>query len=348
MRPIAVLIALTLLLSGTATAELPHFQQPWPEDPQATRQSVSFPTRSPFALTDVELAPKTEGQGTLFLPSGAGAENPVPAVVLLHGAGGVISARELTYGPQLAAQGVAALVIDSFRPRRDIAVGFMDRIFNITEVMLLADAYAGLAYLDDLPEVDGDRVALIGFSYGGMASTLAAYRQVADTMAPEGKRFRGHVAFYAPCIIRAEKTETTGAPVLLLNGGRDGLIDEERCTVVAEDLRAGGSRVETIIYPEAMHQWDGRARSPWRPRFTLAPCAFLLEADGSGTDSSTGLPVSSPLLRRASLSLCASDEGYLIGRDDAVREKSNRALAAFLEEVLAPRPGEDAKASDPN
>ena len=100
---------------------------------------------------------------------------PVPAVILLHGASGVRGAREQTYGRQLAAMGIAALVIDAFAPRRDMGRGFVERILNITETMLIADAYAGLRYLAARPEIDGERVVMMGFSYGGMASVVSAY-----------------------------------------------------------------------------------------------------------------------------------------------------------------------------
>ncbi|MEO1192126.1 MAG: dienelactone hydrolase family protein [Pseudomonadota bacterium] len=326
---------LLLLVSPTLRAETPVFQDPWPADPDIRGEAVTFDSSSPFALTDVDEESPTTAQARLYLPPDASAEQPVPAVILLHGAGGVLSTRELTYGPQFAEQGVAALIINSFAPRRDFASGFFQRLFNVTEIMIVADAYAGLAYLDSLPQVDGSRVALIGFSYGGMASTLAAYTQVAEAFAPEGRRFVGHIAYYAPCIIRADETETTGAPVLLLNGGQDALLDPERCDEVVADLEGGGSEVELVVYPDAMHQWDGRARSPWRPRYTLAPCAYRLQASGRGIDESTGLGISSPFLRRASLALCASDSGYLIGRDDAVRLESNREVAEFLTGVFS-------------
>ncbi len=327
---------LCLALAAPAAAEAPRFQDPWPAVTSAPGQRLAFESLSPFALNEVQSAAATEAAARLYLPADASAEDPVPAAILLHGAGGVLGARELTYGPQLAAQGVAALVIDSFGPRRDLASGFFERLFNITEVMLLADAYSGLAFLESLPEVDAKRVALIGFSYGGMASVLAAYEQVAEALSTNGQRFSAHVAYYAPCIIRAADPTTTGAPVLILNGGQDGLIDPERCAQIEADLVAGGSEVESILYPEAMHQWDGRSSRPWRPRYTLAPCAYRLQQDGSGVDERTGLPVSTPLLRRGSLALCVSQEGYLIGRDDAVRAESNKALAAFLGRVFSP------------
>lgn len=338
-RLLTTLLCLALagaLSLAPALAEDPHFEDPWPKVSTSPGQRLTFESLSPFALNSVEEAAETQAQARLFLPPEASADNPVPAAVLLHGAGGVLGARELTYGPQLAAQGVAALVIDSFAPRRDLAAGFFERLFNVTEVMLMADAYAGLGFLDSLPEIDGERVALIGFSYGGMASVLAAYEQVAKVLSPNGRRFRGHVAYYAPCIIRAANPQTTGAPILILNGGQDGLIDPERCQEIEADLADGGSEVESIVYPEAMHQWDGRSTRPWRPRYTLAPCAYRLQEDGSGIDERTGLPVSTPLLRRGSLALCASKDGYLIGRDDAVRAESNRALGAFLAKVFSP------------
>src|SRR3546814_3480297 len=64
-----------------------------------------------------------------------------------------------------------------------------------SDLMFLADAYAALDYLATRPEIDAGRVALVGFSYGGMVATYAAYAQVAERYAPNGRRFAAHVAF---------------------------------------------------------------------------------------------------------------------------------------------------------
>ncbi len=181
----------------------------------------------------------------LLLPSRA---NEIPAVVMLHGSAGMIYDRA-KYGPQLASMGIAVLLVETYDSRRDLATSFIARVLNITETMFVADAYAALHYLANRPEVDGHRVALAGFSYGGMATEYALYAQMADALSPDGPRFVGHVAFYAPCIARFADSRTTGAPLLMLYGAGDELIRPARCEQVADDLRSGGSQVEIISYP---------------------------------------------------------------------------------------------------
>ena len=334
-------LAAALLLAAAPAFANPDLVLPWPAEetaglPQGER--VTFESASPFTLSNVgngdEEAPPTAAQGTLYLPADASADAPVPAVVILHGASGVQSVRELTYARQFASQGTAALVIDVFAARRDRANGFINRLLEITEAMFLADAYAGLRYLDALPQVDGDRVALIGFSYGGMVTTYAAYAQVAERYAPEGPRFAAHVAFYAPCIAEFQDSRATGAPLLMLYGGRDAIVDPARCARVAEQIEAGGGAVETVVYPEAVHQWDGRFAQEREIGRNLAGCRFVVEPDGKVRDRWLLLPMSSVFTRKVILGLCADSEGYLIGRNDAVRAQSNRAMGEFLERVL--------------
>ena len=123
------------------------------------------------------LRPSNAASATLCLPEWR--STLVPAVVLLHGATRVLDPLEITYGAQYAAMEVAALVIDVFVARCDRATGFVQRLIEITEAMALADVYVGLIYLLCRPDIDPKRVALIGFSYGGMAITCAAHAQVA-------------------------------------------------------------------------------------------------------------------------------------------------------------------------
>jgi dienelactone hydrolase len=344
-----LLMAILLLGSLLTTATGPggavprsggwQLVDPWPSA-EATLgirgQPVTFASSSPFTPRDAPRAAPTTAVATLYLPRASGAGTPprsVPAVVLLHGAGGVLAAREHTYGRQFAAMGAAALVIDVFGARRDRATGFTERLLEITESMAIADAYAGLRFLRQRLEIDPARVALIGFSYGAMATMYALNAGVAALMAPGGERFAAHAAFYGPCIARFAEPRTTGAPLLILYGTGDALIDPARCEAFAADARRGGSSVEVIAYPGALHQWDGGL-----PRMPIGRllnrCRLSVQEDGGVRDLRTGLPMSGPILRRAILALCVDDEPYMIGADEAVRARSNRDLGRFLDPVF--------------
>jgi dienelactone hydrolase len=223
--------------------------------------------------------------------------------------------------------------VDSFGGRRDRGESYIDRLLNITETMLVADGYAGLADLAARPEIDPKRVVLVGFSYGAMATTYALMAEVADRMAPPGLRFAGHVSFYGPCLARFDDRRTTGAPLLMLYGADDQIVDNERCQAFADDLRAGGSKVEVVVYPGAVHQWDG----PFGRRLigrNVAACDFEVRRDGSIHDRSNGFVMANPTMRQMLLGMCVTDKPYPIGRDDAVRQKSNRDFGRFLARVL--------------
>lgn len=342
-RLVLAVAAAVLAAAGPAHADV-DLSTPWPSGAALNGfdgETIRFSSHSPFTIAGMppgeNSTPATEAEGRLFLPDGASAASPAPAVILLHGASGVRHAREITYARQFAARGVAALVIDVFGARRDMARGFVDRLVNITEAMFLADAYAGLHYLAERPEVDGGRVVLIGFSYGGMAATYAAHEQVRERFAQARERFAGHVAFYAPCIVRFADERATGAPVLMLYGGRDAIIDPERCRQTAEALERGGSAVRTIVYENAVHQWDGNFPGPRPIGRDLSDCLFLVTENGQVWGTHLPVPMANPLTRKLLLGTCAGSEGYLIGRDDAVRARSNRDLAGFLERAFGLR-----------
>ena len=333
-------LAIWLCAASTQASEFvtTRIVDPWP-DPATIRnvrvENVSFASSDPFSPPDFGRAPGRMVGAQLYLPSYAAAGRRAPAVVLLHGSAGNIAERGATYGPQLAAMGVAAMVVETYASRTDLATSFIDRVLHITESMFLADAYGALAYLAGRPDIDPHRVVLAGFSYGGMAATYALYAEIADRLAPAGLRFAGHVAFYAPCIARFADSRTTGAPLLMLYGAEDELIRPARCAQVADDLRRGGSDVTIISYPGAVHQWDGAMPRGLIGR-QLAGCRLRVERDGTVRDQRTLLPMNGPFLRKIILGLCTEARPYPIGRDDRIRALSNRDFGRFLSQVFSP------------
>ena len=121
-------------------------------------------------------------------------------------------------------------------------------------------------------------------------------------------------------------------------GAEDELVRPERCEAAAEDLRAGGSPAQVIVYPGAYHQWDGGWPGPRRIGRSLDGCRLRVDRDGTVHDRNTFLPMIDSFTRRIILGLCSDSEGYLIGSDDAVRARSNADLGRFLDRVFGTVP----------
>ncbi len=317
-----------------------HLTRPWPGGSgieSFAGRDIRFPTASPFAPTDTDSAEGATGVGTLYLPKSTGPgrrpARSVPIVILLHGASGVRYAREHVYGRQFAAMGLASVAVDVFAARKSGGAGFVRRLIDVTETMMIADAFAALRWVvRKHPVVDPRRAFVMGFSYGGMAAAYMLDRRITGKLG-RGLRFAGHIAFYGPCIARFAKPRTTGAPLLMMYGTADELIDPARCLAYLDDMKRGGSAGRLIAIEGAPHQWDGG----W-PQFRIGRqmhgCRLRVEPDGAIRDLNTGLVMASPLLRMTILGLCVGGPPYLIGRDDRARRISNRAVGGFLRAIL--------------
>lgn len=85
------------------------------------------------------------------------------AVVLLHGCGGDADGLDRNWGVRLQSWGYAVLTVDSFTPR-----GMTNSCHGGTPAARLFDAYGALHFLSSLPSIDPARIAVMGFSEGGI------------------------------------------------------------------------------------------------------------------------------------------------------------------------------------
>ena len=143
---------------------------------------------------------------TLVLPlSGP----PWPAVVFQHGGGNASRRDFLAEAQDLAGAGVASLLVDApfnrppFRPWLTFTP--RDRAAYIQNVV---DLRRAVDLLEQRDEIDRDRIALVGFSYGGvLAGILAGVEprfdaiailsgpgRITDPLRQEGRRWVGTVA----------------------------------------------------------------------------------------------------------------------------------------------------------
>ncbi len=117
-----------------------------------------------------------------------------------------------------------------------------------------------LLYLQSLPDVRPDRVALLGWSNGGL-TTLSAIARTSQAR-PRGlvHDFRVAVAFYPGCARVAER-DAYGvvAPLHILVGQSDDWTPAAPCRALSERARAAGEPVELVVYPGAFHDFDAPA-----------------------------------------------------------------------------------------
>jgi dienelactone hydrolase len=205
----------------------------------------------------------TQLDGYLFR---AQAQGPRPAVVFLHGCGGLVSplshqimAREMDWAGRLTKSGISVLMVDSFAPRGSgemcSRTGYKDRIYKARP----GDAYAALTYLQSQPFVAKDRIGLIGWSNGGGATLLTiGERSSGRPKSLDAPDFRAAVAFYpGSCSTQRLGADwTTKIPLLVLIGQEDVWTPMKPCRQLIEGAAQRGSPVAFHAYPGAYHDFD--------------------------------------------------------------------------------------------
>jgi dienelactone hydrolase len=167
--------------------------------------------------------------GTLLLPA---ASAPGPAVLLLHGFSSNKERMTQSVGRALQQRGVASLALDlPFHGERD---GGRDEIPYRNPLALVAawttavrESRAAIEWLAAEPEIDAERLGVIGYSLGGFLALMTAaeeplVRAVALAAAGDLPDTTPYAALVRRAVdpLRAVR-KLHGRPLLLVNGRRD-------------------------------------------------------------------------------------------------------------------------------
>jgi dipeptidyl aminopeptidase/acylaminoacyl peptidase len=109
--------------------------------------------------------------GVVTYPPGFDEKQPHAVVLLIHGGPGLSSTRDFVYEEWPLAQMIAShgyvVLQPNYRGSDNLGNAYMTGIVHDTVAGPSSDILAGLAALERLPGVDGSRVAVSGWSYGG-------------------------------------------------------------------------------------------------------------------------------------------------------------------------------------
>lgn len=294
---------------------------------------IHFESRTPagyFALARREASPRVVIVGTLRLPKDAAGR--VPAMVIAHGSGGV-DTREAAWADRLGALGLATFVVDSFTPR-NVRETATDQA-RLPTAANVADALAALRLLATHQRINPDRIGIIGFSKGGQVALYTPLEPFRRAVIDDDRRFAAHVALYPYCSDWYTAARVTGAPMLLLLGGRDDYTPAEACRGYAEWFRTAGAETAVVTYPDSYHDFDAyRAPRFERALVTGRGCDMAVDLDHfTVTRRGTGEDITATAGRYGRECLA---RGATIGGDAEARRRAPDDVAAFLRRVLRP------------
>lgn len=306
----------------------------------------AFASSTPRSLPDLLKGP---GQGEPAQPVGhwflpAGTERG-PAVILIHGSGGLYDAMLDFWPRQFNAAGIAVLAVDSFGPR-----GVKSTAEDQSQVPFAADtadAFAALKLVASHPRVDPARIAIMGFSRGGITTWRTAVERIAVAQQlPNGLRFAAHVPMYSGGCVGAFRLMvkpgvfTTKAPMLWVHGDADDYTTIGACRDYADRIGKAGTPVEFVALEGAMHKFDQddtRRLNVRGAQRTLETCPLELDIDTLATyDRNTGQRVSGEALQALTRQSCSAIGAHVQG-DRAARDKAAQAILAFFRKTLGSR-----------
>jgi dienelactone hydrolase len=208
----------------------------------------------------------------MFKPEGDG---PFPALVLMPTCfGQVYSLNTFDWAERALAHGYAALVVDPLSERK--SENNCPPPLPIPAGRLLKDAFDAAAHLRRQPFIDPQRIALMGFSQGGMVALGAASGAEANTP------FRAIVAVYPVCVHPEVSIPGKDSPVDLVyvpqtiavptfvemgDGDTQGGPPMNGCPPLLDARKTQGAPVDYVVY-HATHLWDHRELGKTAERIT--------------------------------------------------------------------------------
>jgi dienelactone hydrolase len=197
--------------------------------------------------------------GRRFAPVGAG---DVPGVLVIHAAHG-LGDQVLGCAERVAALGYAVLAIDLWGDRKQITnpaeIGPMLGAFNSNPEMWMGRIEAARKALIASGNVDADRVAVMGYCFGG-SSSIEFVRSGASIAGAVS--FHGGLDNVGDDFTRA----AMDARVLILTGAEDPLASAADLARIETGMSAVGLNWETNVYANTKHGFTEPDLGP-RPPF---------------------------------------------------------------------------------
>ncbi len=209
------------------------------------------------AVASWDIRPPIEITGYLSKPEGKG---PFPAVVLLHSCRGLQPHVTDDWPAYLNKLGYVTLVVDTYGSR---GLGSCPNGLENDTIQMMKDAYGALKHLATQPYVKKNKIAVMGFSRGG----ISINNLVRADLKPRGElEFAAGISLYAHCGGLEDETKLL-YPLMEVVGDKDPF-HVEWCRNI------NNKSMEIHVLPGAYHAFDQAPEKGLRQGFGGNPALY--------------------------------------------------------------------------
>lgn len=238
-------------------------------------------------LSGVKVSAPTVVAGELRFPAGSSDAEPSPAIVLVHGSGG-IGPGLYQWAREFNELGIATFILDGFSGRGIEST--REEQGQLGVLAMIPDAFRALETLSKHRRVDPRRIAIMGGSRGGPVAMYTALRRFQRMHGPPAAAFAAHIVFYGSCqTTYIDDLDVSGAPMRFFHGAADQAVAS--CRDYTDRLRREGTDVEFTEYEGAHHAFA----EPVRRQFSALAqsrrdCQLVERAGGIVINRATNRP----------------------------------------------------------
>src|SRR5262245_2612239 len=254
-----------------------------------------------------------------------------PAVVLLHGSGGLGGSVDTIEecSRELNEIGIATFAVDSFSGR-----GIIETVTDQTRLgrlNMIFDAYRALDLLSKHSQIDATRIGVMGFSRGAQSSLYSSLIRFQKMHGPaSGSLFATHIGFYTPCGTTYRGDDAVAKPIRLLHGTVYDSAPIGPCRSYVDRLSKAERDIRLIEYPDAHHVFDAPAFKEPRKISGAATTRRCQMAEGDN-----GVVMNQETKQPFSYDDACVEKGPTVAYQEAASTQARAYVRGFLKGVFA-------------
>jgi dienelactone hydrolase len=316
---IAVALALVLALAAA-----PAFAQ--------LRMSL-IPFESVTLSAQQVLLGETQGKpvtlaGELRLPLSRTGTAKVPVVIFIHGLSGLSTIGD-EWARALNSWGIGVFMPDHLSGRGIAPMSPED--FMLSGLARMVDVYHALPRLLKDPRIDPERIAIMGFSFGGLVTLLSSQERFRTRYGLPNVQYAAYIALYPSCALRLrDDVKVAARSIRFFHGTGDDWCPVEQCRALVADLKKAGADATLTEYPGASHAYDDpsiKVRLNLPQAMSTRKCSLAEGESGQILNSQTGKPYTpgDPCI----------EFGVSVQYDEAATASTREAVKAVLASTFA-------------